>query len=60
MGVNLAPYPRVQACKICGKNIRPLQNDLEGPYLTLYLSLYQGAVKRISGRLVEVSDGLSV
>jgi len=40
--------------------MKTLQDDLEEPSLSLEVSIYQGAVKRISGSLVDVSDGFSV
>jgi hypothetical protein len=42
------------------QKLKPLQNDLQRLYSSSTVSIYQGAVRRISGRLTEVSDGPSV
>jgi hypothetical protein len=60
MGVELRPCPSVLTYKIYVINLRPLQKLLEGPYLYSLVSVYQGAVRRISGSLVEASDEVSV
>ena len=61
------PYGVLRRCftvvidlrNFCQK-LKPLQNDLQRLYSLSTVSIYQGAVKRISGSRTDALDGLSV